>query len=83
VLTYSANAASLGASTGLEASPLALAVAAGAATIDETVWTWGSREDTPPTLLSTTESIALNLNGAAIPAGTSLYVTIEWTEDVS
>ena len=27
------------------------------------------------------ESLAINFNGQAVPAGASLYLSIEWTED--
>ena len=80
---YSANATSLGTGTALEGTHMYMPAAATPAFNDRVIWTWGSREDTPSTLLSATELLTINLGGAAIPAGTSLYLSIEWTEDIN
>jgi hypothetical protein len=34
-------------------------------------------------LNSATEVIAINFNGAAVPTGTNLHMTIEWTEEAT
>jgi hypothetical protein len=79
---YTANPSALGTGVTLEASKVYLpagATPAGAATVRE--FFFGSRNDKAPVLRGTAESIAFNFAGQAVPAGASLYMVIEWTED--
>ena len=80
---YTANPSALGTGVTLEASKLYLpagATPAGAGT--ERQFMFGNRNDKAPVLRGEAESIAFNFAGAAVPAGASLYLIIEWTEDV-
>lgn len=43
-------------------------------------YTWGTRGDQGPILKSPADSVTINFNGQAVPAGTSLYLSIEWIE---
>ena len=80
VLTlYTANPSALGAGIVVEASKVYLGTAA--ITSPTVTYTWGTRGDKAP-ILRVGESLAINFNGAAVPAGASLYMTFEWTEDV-
>ena len=80
---YTANPSALGTGVTLEASKVYLpagATPAGAGTQRE--FTFGNRNDKAPVLRGVAESITFNFAGAAVPAGASLYLIIEWTEDV-
>jgi hypothetical protein len=55
--------------------------AAGAA--GEVVWDFTLRNSKALVLRGTSEGIAINWNGAAVPSGTSLTIEIEWVEDAS
>ena len=44
-------------------------------------WVYNNRSAKAPTLNSSTESYCINCNGAAIPAGINMHITIEWTEE--
>jgi hypothetical protein len=83
VLTlYTANPSALGAGIVLEASKVYLpAGATPAGAVTERDWLFGTRGDKAPMLRGVNESIAFNFAGAAVPAGASLYMIIEWTED--
>lgn len=79
---YSANPSSLGAGQAFEANKMYLAAGTTPnATTLPTVYTFGNRGDKAPVLRGTSESLAINFNGQAVPAGTELYIQIEWTED--
>lgn len=45
------------------------------------VYTFGTRNDKAIVLRGTTESLAINFGGQAVPSGANLYLSIEWTED--
>jgi hypothetical protein len=45
--------------------------------------TFGTRPAKALKLIGANESLAINWNGNAVPAGTSLYINIEWTEEVT
>jgi hypothetical protein len=79
---YSANPSALGTGTPMEGDHILL-VNAGTPTVQtqRLEYTWGTRNDKVPTLRGVNQFLAINLNGNAVPAGTSLYVTIEWTEE--
>jgi hypothetical protein len=80
---YTANPSALGAGITLEATKVYLpnnAVPAASGT--ERQFTFGTRGDKAPILRGVNESVAFNFAGAAVPAGASLYLIIEWTEDV-
>jgi hypothetical protein len=76
---YTANPSALGAGIVLDASKIFLGTAA--LTSPTTVFTWGVRGDKQP-IIRAGESLSFNFAGAAVPTGSSLYLTIEWTEDV-
>lgn len=44
-------------------------------------FTYGNKGDKAMVLRGASESIAVNFNGQAVPAGASLYISVEWTED--
>jgi hypothetical protein len=82
VTKYTANPSALGDGITLEATKVYLpASATPAAAGTERDWTFGNRGDKAPVLRGVNESIAFNFAGAAVPAGASLYMIIEWTED--
>ena len=58
-----------------------LGVAATAAVLPEKIWQFGDRAS-QQIHLRPGQQFALNNNGAAVGAGTLLYVTFEWTESV-
>lgn len=79
---YTANPTALGAGSGMEGDHLYLPAAASPASAPSRVsYEWGTRGDKAPVLRSENEGIAFNFNGQAVPAGTGLYLTIEWTEE--
>lgn len=82
VKLYSANPSALGAGITVEANKTYLSASAtpGAAALP-TVYTFGTRNDKAIVLRGTSESIAWNFGGQAVPSGASLYMSIEWTED--
>jgi hypothetical protein len=47
--------------------------------LEEVVWQWGDRSIRQPHLVAG-QQLALNFNGAGIPAGFSYYATFEWSE---
>ena len=79
---YSANPSALGAGTTAEANKTYLSASSspGAAALP-VVYTFGVRGDKAIVLRGTSESLAFNFNGQAVPSGTQLYMQIEWTED--
>ena len=79
---YSANPTALGTGPlGIDGSKLFLPAAATPVELDRIIWLYGDRIDCPPTLISASSLFALNLNAASLPAGISLDISIEWTED--
>ena len=79
---YTANPSALGTGTLLEGSKVYLpagSTPAGAATVRE--FEFGTRNEKAPVLRGVAQSIAFNFAGQAVPAGASLYLMIEWTED--
>lgn len=81
---YTANPSALGTGIAVEANKTYLSASAtpGAAALP-IVYTFGTRNDKAIVLRGTSESLAINFNGQAVPAGASLYLNIEWTEDVA
>ncbi len=82
VLSYSANPSALGSGVLIRANHYALPAAAstgypGAPWSEE----FGKRNDKTVVLHGANEMLAIGLNGQTIPAGTALYVTVEWTEE--
>jgi hypothetical protein len=82
LVLYSANPSALGSGQTFEANKLYLAAGStpNATTLPRD-YTFGNRGDKAPVLRGTAESIAFNFNGQAVPAGTELYLSVEWTED--
>lgn len=82
LVLYTANAASLGTGTGLEGDKIYLPAQATPAA-EPTHWMvdYTGLEAKPPILRNANESISINFAGQAIPAGASLYLYIEWTEE--
>lgn len=79
VNTYSVNPTGLGTSGGvIRASKLNLG-AAGAA--GEVAWDFTTRNSKGLVLRGVAQLAALNWNGAAVPAGTSLCIEVEFTEE--
>ena len=81
---YTANPSGLGTGISVEANKTYLSASAtpGAAALP-IVYTFGTRNDKAIVLRGTSESLAINFNGQAVPSGASLYLNIEWTEDVA
>ena len=79
---YTANPSALGTGVTVEANKTYLSASAtpGAAALP-IVYTFGTRGDKPIVLRGTSESLAFNFGGAAVPSGANLYIAIEWTED--
>lgn len=82
VVKYTANATGLGAGTLIASDHYALPAAASTG-YPGTPWfeDFGVRNDQPIVLRGTAQSLAINLNGQTIPAGTNVYVTVFWTEE--
>ena len=81
---YTANPSALGTGISVEGAKTYLSAGAtpGAAALPH-VYTFGSRNDKALVLRGTTESLAMNFGGQAVPSGASIYISIEWTEDVA
>lgn len=81
VRQYSANAASLGTSIApIDGGRLGIS-ATGSASIDRFVAQYGWLNEKAPVLRSATDFLAINLNGATLPAGLVMDVAIWWTEE--
>jgi hypothetical protein len=76
---YTANPSALGTGTNMEAAKTYLGTAA--ITSPQINFIWGNRNDKAPVLRGTSEALAINFAGAAVPTGASLYLSVEWTED--
>lgn len=83
LLQYTANP-TLGTGISVDGNKTYLSASAtpGAAALPRE-YTYGTRNDKAIVLRGTGESLAINFGGQAVPAGASLYLTIEWTEDVA
>jgi len=81
---YTANPSAVGTGIAVEANKTYLSASAtpGAAALPST-YTFGTRNDKAIVLRGTSESLAINFGGQAVPSGASLYLSIEWTEDVA
>jgi hypothetical protein len=81
---YTANPSALGTGIAIEAHKTYLSASAtpGAAALPSS-YEFGVRNDKAIVLRGTSESLAINFNGQAVPTGASLYLGIEWTEDVA
>jgi hypothetical protein len=84
LLQYSANPSALGTGIAFEGNKtyLAASTTPGAAALPF-VYTYGNRNDKAIVLRGTSESLAINFGGQAVPSGANLYISIEWTEDVA
>lgn len=82
LVLYTANPSALGAGTGLEGDKIYLPAQATPAS-EPTHWMvdYTGSEAKCPMLRNASESISINFAGATLPAGTSLYLYIEWTEE--
>ena len=79
IQTYAANP-TLGTSVGLPGAETLNLGAAGAA--GRIVFDFGTRNGQAGVLRGVAQSLNLNWNGAAVPAGTLLSIACEWTEEV-
>ncbi len=77
---FTANPTGLGAGKTIRGGRLNLAPAANGA-IDRLLFDWSWHNDKSPLLLTAAQSICVNLGGAAVPAGGSLDISCEWTEE--
>ena len=82
LVLYTVNQSALGAGSGLEGDKIYLPAQATPAG-EPTHWMvdYTGVEAKCPILRNANESISINLAGQTIPAGTSLYLYIEWTEE--
>jgi len=78
VLQYSANP-TVGTGTLIRSEHVSFSSAAAGNLV--TVWDFANRPSKTVKLYNATESIALNFGGAAVPIGSNLHFTIEWTEE--
>lgn len=78
---YSVNPTALGAGVLVRGGRLGLPAHAAAAYAFDRVWDFAGRNSKSLVLRGVGQSLAFNFGGAAVPAGTSLYVKIEWTEE--
>jgi hypothetical protein len=76
---YTVNPGALGTGTLLRSDHVGLPAAAAGTTA--LVWDFGDRAAKAPKLQAATESFCLNFAAAAVPAGTNLHITLEWTEE--
>lgn len=74
---YTANPTSLGAGVALSAQLLNFGIAGAAGTV---IFDFANRNDKAIILNGTTEGLAINLNGGAVPAGGTFGYTIEFEE---
>ena len=79
---YTANPSAVGTGIAVEAHKTYLSASAtpGAAALPSS-YEFGVRNDKAIVLRGTSESLAINFNGQAVPTGASLYLSFEWTED--
>ena len=81
---YTANPSAVGTGIAIEAHKTYLSASAtpGAAALPSS-YEFGVRNDKAIVLRGTSESLAINFNGQAVPTGASLYLSFEWTEDAA
>ena len=81
---YTANPSAVGTGIAVEAHKTYLSASAtpGAAALPSS-YEFGVRNDKAIVLRGTSESLAINFNGQAVPTGASLYLSFEWTEDAA
>lgn len=77
---YSANPTALGAGVSIDNKKLNLGLAGAAGNVN---FEYCNRNDKPIILRGAAQSLAINLNGQAVPAGGALSYSIEWEEDLS
>lgn len=78
---YSANPGALGTGVQFRSTHLYLGQAATSPTSGpQRCWQFGDIGEESIVLRGASQSVAINHAGAAVPAGASLYYTIEWTE---
>ena len=78
---YTANATGLGTTVGtVHAGRLNLAPAA-TGVIDRLIWDWSWKNDKALLLRGPNDILALNLGGAAWPAGGAVEIDLTWTEE--
>lgn len=79
VNAYTANPSGLGTSAGnIGARKLNLGASGSAGTVE---WEFTTRTDKGVVLRGTSQSLNLNWNGAAVPAGTNLAIEVQFTEE--
>ena len=76
---YTANP-TLGTGTALDGDKVFFPAAATPVGGGGVTYNWGNRGDDKPELNGPNDALTINFNGAAVPAGASLYITIEWQE---
>lgn len=76
---YSVNPTSLGAGSMLRSEHVSFSAAAAGNFV--MVWDFADRAAKSPKLRSAIENFAINFNGAAVPAGSNIHITMEWTEE--
>ncbi len=83
VVSYSVNPTGLGAGSLIAANHIAFpALTNPTVPVGNCAFTFGTRPARTAVLRAgTNEAISINWNGNAVPAGASLYMTIEWTEE--
>lgn len=82
VTLYTANPATLGTTASAVRGQHLVLINGGtpASQAFSTCWNFGLGEE-KPTLRGATQQFAINHGGGAVPAGASVYYTIEWTEE--
>lgn len=81
-VSYSVNPTGLGAGKNVRSTLFGLAATTGGGFTPQVVeWEFGTRNGRAIVLRGVNQFFALNWNGLAVPAGTSLHVDVEWTEE--
>ena len=84
---YTANPSAIGAGRMIRAARLVLppsgSASVGTIPVPPLVWTFGDVNDRPLLLRGAAQVLALNFDGAALPAGTKLNVSITWSEQLT
>ena len=78
---YSANPTGLGTGTILRARKLFLPAVGTPVAENGLVWDFGNLNDEAPAVDGVAESFCLNRAGVAVAAGTSLFLSVTWTEE--
>jgi len=82
VLSYTANPAALGTAVGNVRASKLITPAPASLQNPEWIWEFDLLNTQPVTLRGTTQVLALNFNGAALPAGLNVNVAFHWTEEL-